>query len=462
MYSILIRPLQIEDAAISYEWRNDAEVWSQTGNKPNRLITLEIEEKWIQGVLADKTTKRFAITVDNKYIGNVQLTNISNTDAEFHIFIGEKEYWGRGIAQEATYQILYYAREVLKLELVYLFVKSSNLPAIKVYQKNSFVFDVDAENNFLKMICNLITLSAPMVSIFCMVYNHEQYVAEAIEGFLMQKTNFSSVIVIGEDCSKDKSREILLQYAERFPGKFKLLLHNTNVGAVKNQELVLENCNGKYIALCEGDDYWTNSLKLQKQVDFLEKNTDYGLVHTKYELLDEKTNSVKIHEIKKVDADSFRNYALTGDMRTMTVLFRSALLLHINDLMKQDFMQNAPIGDRALFLYIGTQAKMAYLDEVTGVYRLVAQNSASRFNQMGKYFSFLKKVCQLNIDLFLYLKLTDFDDYLKQQNKRKNFYETLEAYCDKKWIRFFNGIWIKTIQLDWKKQDVLDFWAVFK
>ena len=111
------------------------------------------------------------------------------------------------------------------------------------------------------------------VSIFCMVYNHEHFLIDCLDGFLMQKCDFDFDIVVGEDCSTDKSREILLDYAKRFPGKFKLILHDENVGATENQRIVLENCTGKYIALCEGDDYWTDPLKLQKQVDFLEENS---------------------------------------------------------------------------------------------------------------------------------------------------------------------------------------------
>jgi len=118
-------------------------------------------------------------------------------------------------------------------------------------------------------------LKAPKVSIFCMVYNHEPFIRECLEGFLMQKCNFDYEIVLGEDCSTDNSREIIIEYANKFPGKFKLLLHDKNIGAAQNQKIVFENCTGKYIAMCEGDDYWTDPLKLQKQFDVLESNPNY-------------------------------------------------------------------------------------------------------------------------------------------------------------------------------------------
>lgn len=106
------------------------------------------------------------------------------------------------------------------------------------------------------------------VTIISLTYNHEKYIAQALESILMQKVNFTYEIVVGEDCSKDRTREILIQYAEKHPDKFHLLLHEKNIGAAKNQNKVFENCKGKYIAMLEGDDYWTDPYKLQKQVDF--------------------------------------------------------------------------------------------------------------------------------------------------------------------------------------------------
>ena len=92
MYRILIVPLQQEHSQISWRWRNDPEIWKYTGNKPSLEITPEIERDWIEGVLEDRNSKRFAITVDGLYVGNIQLTNIDQTAAQYHIFIGEKDY----------------------------------------------------------------------------------------------------------------------------------------------------------------------------------------------------------------------------------------------------------------------------------------------------------------------------------------------------------------------------------
>ena len=138
MYKVTIRPLQVQDASTSYKWRNDPEIWQYTGSKPNKVITEQIEQKWIEDTLNDKTKKRFAIEVDNIYVGNIQLTNINHESAEYHIFIGQKEYWNKGIAKLASAQIIKYAKEVLELKEIYLYVNSLNIYAIKAYKALGF------------------------------------------------------------------------------------------------------------------------------------------------------------------------------------------------------------------------------------------------------------------------------------------------------------------------------------
>ena len=137
---VIIRDLQPNDAKISYKWRNDPEVWKQTGRKWNNLVTEEIEEQWIRAVIKKPNEKRFAICVgkDLKYIGNVQLTGITKIEGTFHIFIGDKEFWGKGIGTKATQLILSFAKRELSLHRVNLFVKKGNIAAIKVYEKVGF------------------------------------------------------------------------------------------------------------------------------------------------------------------------------------------------------------------------------------------------------------------------------------------------------------------------------------
>lgn len=149
---VYIRPLRIEDASISYKWRNDPEIWIYTQFNRNNEITLEIESDWLKSKLVKEDEKRFAIclTETDQYIGNVQLINIKNKSAEFHLFIGEKDFWGKGIGSKVTSLIINYAFDELGLDNVSLEVNEDNLPAQAIYKKMGFL-EANKKNNFIKM-----------------------------------------------------------------------------------------------------------------------------------------------------------------------------------------------------------------------------------------------------------------------------------------------------------------------
>ena len=360
MYKILIRPLEHNDSEISWKWRNDEEVWKYTGSRPNISVTPEIEREWFNKVLNQTSSRRFAITVDDKYVGNIQLTNITSENAEYHIFIGEKDYWGKGIGLSATQQIIRFAKYVLKLKQIYLYVKKENENAVKLYQRCGFV----QVSNDIKMILDLNYTNPPQVSVFCMVYNHEPFLEQCLEGLLMQKCLFDFEIVVGEDCSKDKSREILLKYQSKFPGKFNLLLHNQNVGAVNNQNIVLSNCTGKYIAMCEGDDYWTDPLKLQKQVDFLESNPDIVMTYGNATIEDlTETYHKKVNYINGFTAKKIMFHQVIGmGLPTLTMVFRNVLTF-------PNWFSNVKSGDMFLRLLLSKHGDFYYHGETFGVHR---------------------------------------------------------------------------------------------
>ncbi len=117
----------------------------------------------------------------------------------------------------------------------------------------------------------------PLVSVHIVTYNQEPYVARAIEGALQQQTDFKVEIVVGEDCSTDGTREIVLRYQRQHPARVRVITSERNVGALDNSNRVLKACRGRYLAFCDGDDYWTDPHKLQKQVDFLEAHPEYSL-----------------------------------------------------------------------------------------------------------------------------------------------------------------------------------------
>lgn len=117
----------------------------------------------------------------------------------------------------------------------------------------------------------------PTVSIVTITYNQEKYIAKALESFAMQKTDFDIEVIVADDCSTDRTPEIIKKYAEKYPHLFKPIIRKKNIGITANCVDAFQNTTGKYVAFCEGDDYWTDPEKLQQQVNLMEKNPNYGL-----------------------------------------------------------------------------------------------------------------------------------------------------------------------------------------
>lgn len=138
MNIVEIRPLTPLDAKTSVRWRNDPAIWKYTRFRPDRTITLEEEEQWIAEVTARSDERRFAIVADGQYVGNIYLTSIRPDAAEYHIFIGERSAQGKGIARRASTLILDFARSVLGVKFVELYVDPKNTRAIQLYQSLGF------------------------------------------------------------------------------------------------------------------------------------------------------------------------------------------------------------------------------------------------------------------------------------------------------------------------------------
>lgn len=133
----------------------------------------------------------------------------------------------------------------------------------------------------------------PLVSVVIPSYNRAGTVSKTINSILNQKCDFGIEIIIGDDCSTDNAREVLLEYYERYPTNIVLLFHENNIGLAANWASCVKLCRGKYLANCDNDDYWHNLNKLQLQVDFLENHSEYGVVHSDYRILNRKTGKQK-------------------------------------------------------------------------------------------------------------------------------------------------------------------------
>lgn len=149
---IYLRPLKMDDASVSYQWRNDEAIWKYTNFVAYKPVTLATEQRWLANVLARPDQKRFAICLSSshQYIGNVQLLRINKKSAELHLFIGEKDYWGFGIGFSATSKLLEMAFAIFKLKVVFLDVHPENLSAIRCYQKAGFE-TIEPIDNMVRM-----------------------------------------------------------------------------------------------------------------------------------------------------------------------------------------------------------------------------------------------------------------------------------------------------------------------
>lgn len=207
----------------------------------------------------------------------------------------------------------------------------------------------------------------PLVSICMITYGHEKFIEKAINGVLMQQCNFEIELIISNDCSPDNTNQIIQGILKTHPKANSIKYHNhsKNIGMMPNFVFALQECKGKYVALCEGDDYWTDSLKLQKQFDFLEANLDYVLCFHKV-AFEMPTGKFVEDFLTKVpdDHESLKDLAEnTNYLHTPSVFYRNCLKTYPKQ------FSYSPIGDYFLYTLLGEYGKFKYLNEEMAVYR---------------------------------------------------------------------------------------------
>ena len=247
----------------------------------------------------------------------------------------------------------------------------------------------------------------PVVSVHMITYNHEPYIRQAIEGVMMQKTDFEFELVIGEDASQDKTREICFEYQKKHPDKIRVLwwyqnLRKVNHPAGGNSRRVMAHCRGEFIALCEGDDYWIDPLKLQKQVDAMRRYPNVGLCFTNATILQQELGAFSDWE----GAACYSPGAISGDrffsmysygidpgqgpidswglfIMTASCIIRRNLL---HELQKryEIFSWRLLLGDKQLWLGLATLSDVYYIGDRTTVYRR-NNGSAMAHNRSGIY-----------------------------------------------------------------------------
>jgi glycosyltransferase involved in cell wall biosynthesis len=203
------------------------------------------------------------------------------------------------------------------------------------------------------------------VSVCIITYNQEAFINECIEGAVKQSTNFEFEIIIGDDCSSDMTSKICKNYALKYPEIIKYNRRERNLGMIGNWIATIKECTGEFIALCEGDDFWTDPYKLQKQVDFLEENPEYVLCFHPVKLLepDGRIVSDYITNIPE-NYETIEAMAANGNyIHTPSVVFRNVIKTF------PDQIKQSPIGDYFLYMLLGVYGNYGMLKDEMGVYR---------------------------------------------------------------------------------------------
>ncbi len=233
-----------------------------------------------------------------------------------------------------------------------------------------------------------IDMDAPLVIVRSLVYNHEPYLRQCLDGFVTQKTNFKFEVQVHDDASTDRSKEIILEYAAKFPEIIKPYIEEENQYSKGNNGVwKWGELNSKYIALCEGDDYWIDPLKLQKQVNYMENHPDCGMVYTQAMKYFQETSEYKPGWAAQTDFEDLLTSA--NKIMTLCTLFRKDLYLRYMD--EIDKQNNWLMGDYPLWLYISKNSKVHFLNEITGVYRVLV-SSASHTKDLKKMIAFMLSV----------------------------------------------------------------------
>ena len=234
----------------------------------------------------------------------------------------------------------------------------------------------------------------PLLSVLCLTYNHEKYISTAIDSFLSQVTSFAIEIIIGEDCSTDTTLSIVENYKNRFPQKIQIIKSEFNVGMVKNLRRTMKACRGKYIAICEGDDFWEGTSKLQQQVDFLENNSDYSITYHDAYVFDESGIRSKVQLGGSYQCDATSNELIAArPISTLTACFRNIL-----GEFPREF-DHAPVPDLCIWSLLGHHGKGKYIKSIEpAAYRIHSGGVFSSQNEKTRYLQTMQT----------YLVLSDF------------------------------------------------------
>lgn len=204
---------------------------------------------------------------------------------------------------------------------------------------------------------------APKVSVITITYNHEKYIREALDSFVAQQTGFAFEVIVADDCSSDNTQSIIREYAKTYPHIFKPILRKKNIGALPNFMDALRSARGTYVALCEGDDFWTDSEKIQRQVDFLDQHPDYAMCFHSVKVFFENNEEP---EYVYPDSAEGRTFTVSGLLKRNFIQTNSVMYRRQNyDEMPEGIL---PL-DWYLHLFHAQFGKIGFIGRVMSAYR---------------------------------------------------------------------------------------------
>jgi len=290
------------------------------------------------------------------------------------------------------------------------------------------------------------------ISICMITYNHEAYIAQAIESVLSQKTNFGFKLVIGDDCSQDKTRIIIKKYKQKHPEKIRLVLNNTNKGIMGNWLRTISFCQGQYIAALDGDDYWSNKNKLQIQADFLDKHPNFSLCfHPAEAFYQDQPGRTYIIPSKTNDF-SYLNLLKNNFIATCTVMYRNGLINQIPD----QFL-SLKVNDWPYHILYASQGEIGFVNQIMSRYRIHKQsylsfhsiidnyiNNIDIYNVVDTYLKYryhsiikpliAKQYCMITQE---YLKKHQYLSAKKNLKQAYQFLGPIKALTNKDWLKLF-------------------------
>jgi len=307
--------------------------------------------------------------------------------------------------------------------------------------------------------CIIMEQSNVGVSVICLTYNHEKYIRQALEGFISQKTTFPYEVIVHDDASTDNTQSIILEYAKKYPDIIKPILQKENQYSQKksiHKFFTAPAAHGKYIAYCEGDDFWTDYNKLQRQYEILETHSDCSMCVHKVQKINED-GSIHPHSCpnfdmdeQKIDVEGFLKIQPQYPFQTTSYFMKSELW---KDLVfnPPKFRQVSSVGDEPMLLFMVTHGNIYYLKECMSCYRMFSIGSYSyrlkrseknkiratecMYNMMIEFDKYTNNSYDCNLTLYrgrMLLYQEKYKELLKKENKdylkKLRFYKRAYIY----------------------------------